>query len=157
MSEEMDDIGAIGDTEDHDKQLADLLARVLESTKLMEVVETKLSVGQIYFLCRVEQKSAKELMSTYGFPILEEANKPKTFDCFIGTQYLVDKRGEHRYAWVFGVGSDDLPDASRRICDIVSANAPKLEVTEAPLVGPPSPSGSVKGGRRGVSATSYGA
>jgi hypothetical protein len=140
--------------EDEGKHYADLLASAMESTGLVEIVETKVSVGQIHFMCRVQKKNEKEFAYSVLKPTLLAARG--SFDLFTGKQFFIKKgTDEMVFGWVFAVGSMDLTEAVRTISTILEVAAPQVMVTEAPLMGPPTPSGSVgKGGRKGAAPLS---
>jgi hypothetical protein len=138
--------------EDEAQHYAGLLASALEATGLVEVVETKVSVGQIHFMCRVQKKNEREFANSLLHPTLLAARG--NFDLFTGKQFLIKKNTDDMvFGWVFAVGAMDMAEAVRTIGTVLEVAAPRVMVTEAPLMGPPTPAGSVgKGGRKGASA-----
>jgi hypothetical protein len=152
---DLEDGTPLSPSDNPDARIANILMRAFEATKLIEIVETQLSPGQVYFMCRVQPKAEKDLVHAVVKPVLL-ATKGKT-DVFFGKQYVLDKTDEIRYAWVVGIGSSDLEQACRLICGVIESILPKPVVMEAPLLGGTTPQGSVKGGRKGASGVPYGA
>jgi len=154
------DINAFGkpnlSPEDEARHYADLLASALEATSLVEIVETKVSVGQIHMMMRVQKSNAKEYVHNVLHPILLAARG--SFDLYVGTQYFIKKNTDDIvFGWVFCVGATDMSDAVRAIGNILDVTSPRVVVTEAPLMGPGTPSGSVgKAGRKGAAPISDG-
>jgi hypothetical protein len=138
--------------EDEARHYAGLLASTLESSGLVEVVETKVSVGQIHFMCRVQKKNEKEFAHSVLHPVLLAARG--SFDLFTGKQFFIKKdTDEMVFGWAFCVGAMDMGETVRTIGTILEVATPQVLVTEAPLMGPSTPAGSVgPGGRKGASA-----
>jgi len=127
---------------------AQTMARVLESTSLIEIVEVHASVGQVHLLGRVKAENEKKFVETVVKNSLIAMEK--TSDGFIGKQYML-RNGRMLYGWVFSFGAEDLRGAARSIADEVEALVPRREIIEVPLVGPAAPqSGGAKSGKRGA-------
>lgn len=142
--------------EDEAKHYSGLLASALEATSLVEVVETKVSVGQIHFMCRVQKKNEREFANSVLHPVLLAARA--NFDLHTCKQFFIKKgTDEMVFGWIFAVGAMDMSEAVRAIGAVLEIASPRVVVTEAPLMGPPTPEGAVvgkggEGGRKGASS-----
>ena len=150
-----DEAGPSDDPQDDTDKVANILASAFEATKIIEVVETQVSVGQIHFMCRIHPKNEKDVVHSICRPMLIDT-KGKC-DVFFGKQYILSKDNEVRYAWVISIGSDNLDQACKIICGIIERILPKSdkEIT-VPILGGAAPQGSVKSGCRGASPTPFG-
>lgn len=134
--------------QEYAEHAAQTMARILESTTLIEVVEVHASVGQVHLLGRVKAENEKKFVETVVKSSLIAMDK--TCDGFIGKQYML-RNGRMLYGWVFSFGAEDLKSAARAIADAIDVIVPRREIVEVPLVGPPAPqSGGQKSGKRGA-------
>ena len=135
------------------EELASIMEKRLETTGLIQVVETQFHIKQVHLLCRVRQEN--ERLVVHG-PIEAMTECADDFpelkpELFFGKSYF-RKGGKLRYGWVFSFGSDDLVKLIEEMCDSlvdVSSGKRRVEVMEAVLVGPPTPRGSVVGSSGG--------
>jgi hypothetical protein len=135
--------------QDYAEHTAQVIARILESTGLIEIVEVHASVGQVHLLGRVKAENEKRYVDTVVKNSLLAMRK--VCDGFIGKQYLL-REDRMVFGWVFSFGSEDLKRAAQAVADALDTLVPRREVMEAPLIGPPSPqSGGQTSGRRGAS------
>lgn len=137
--------------EDIAEHCAGILTRLVESTGIAEVVDTKAAVGQIHVMCRVKMENEKRLANGFLEPVLLATRG--VCDVFLGKQFFLKENTDTMvYAWTFGFGSDDLVSVLKLIEVVVDDMRPSTkEVTEVPLMGPGSPQGFVgKGGKKGA-------
>ena len=146
----------LGD-DDYADHTAKMMANALEVTRLIEVVEVQAGVGKVHLLGRVKMENERVFMDKVVDPILDAF-----FDCnadgFVGKQFFKKKKGgPKKYGWVISFGSENLRDVANTICMAVEESVPRLEVMEAPLVGPSTPqSGGQRSGRKGASTIGAG-
>jgi hypothetical protein len=134
--------------EDYTEHTAGQTANALQSTKLFEVVEVKTGIGQIHLLGRVKQDNERAFLDKVVVPILKVLEK---YDGHICKQFLL-KNGDLKYAWSVSFAAEDIRAVAHEVCNAIAAAVPKLQVMEAPLVGPSTPQGAgPRGGRKGAS------
>lgn len=141
--------------EEYAEHMANSVAAALSSTKLFEVVEVKAGIGQIHVLGRVAKDKERNFVSQVVAPVLQVLDQQQD-GCrgFIGKQFML-KYGAVKYAWVVSFAASDLRSAASEICGSFESAIPRVEVTEAPLVGRgPPQSGGMRTGRKGASAIS---
>jgi hypothetical protein len=116
------------------------VANGLEATQLCEVVEIKAAVGQMHFMCRVKKECERDFV--HG-PIKTMLFRLENIcEVFFGKEFFL--KDDHMvYAWVLSFGADDLEPVLRAISEALAEIGPKLVVTEAPLLGPGTPTGSL--------------
>jgi hypothetical protein len=139
--------------EEYAEHWAGVLANALVATKLLGIVEVRSGIGQIHIMCRVRKDQERALLENVIEPLLYFFNCGECHG-FIGKQFLL-KDGEVKYAWVISFASSELRETVSQACRSFEAAIPRLEVTEAPLLGPGSPqSGGPTSGRKGASPVS---
>jgi hypothetical protein len=133
--------------------MASIVANALSSTKMFEVVEVQSGIGQLHVMGRVRKDKEKPFIPNVVKPILKVMRHSSNCNGFVGKQYLLkDDDDEVRYAWVVSLASNDLRQAVSDICRSFETVVPRLEVTEAPLLGPGTPQSGGRGtGKRGAS------
>jgi hypothetical protein len=122
-------------------RLSNSLARMMERTGLLKVVEIKEAPGQSHLMCRVDPKNERELVRKVVEPILRASYKK--FDLFFGKQYFLKDGRDMVYAWVLSLGAEDLDGAVKAIGKVLELVLPDFEVMEMPLSGPSAPRGGV--------------
>ena len=146
----------LGD-DDYADHTAKMTANALDATGLIEIVEVQAGPGKVNLLGRVKQENERVYMDKVVDPILDAF-----FDCnadgFVGKQFFKRKKGgPKKYGWVISFGSESIRDAANMICQAIEESVPRLEVMEAPLVGPATPqSGGQRTGRKGASTIGAG-
>jgi len=136
--------------EEHAEHWAGIFANALTSTKLIGIVEVKSGVGQVHVMGRVRRDRERVFLEKVITPILRLFDRLEDGHGFLGKQFLL-KDGEVKYAWVISFTSHALKDTVTQVCRCFESAIPRLEVTEAPLLGPSTPqSGGRKSGRRGA-------
>jgi hypothetical protein len=141
--------------EEYAEHTASRVASALEATKMFGVVEVKAGLGQVHIMGRVRREHERRWAENVIFPMLLTMEKSEDCNGFIGKQYIL-KEGKAldnlKYAWVISFASNDLRKSAADICTSFAAAIPRVEVTEAPLMGPSSPqSGGARSGRKGAS------
>lgn len=134
--------------------MASIMANALTSTKMFEVVEVQSGIGQVHILGRVKKEKERPFIPNVVRPILKVMKHSDNCNGFVGKQFLLkdDDEDEVRFAWVVSFSSNDLRRAVTEIVQSFEAVLPRLEVTEAPLLGPGTPqSGGRTTGKRGAS------
>jgi len=119
------------------EHLANLVAKTLEDTDLVDIVEVQASLGQIHVLGRVRQDNERPLVHGVVKNILLRCNDIKC-DPHIGKIFFL-KNKRLVYGWIFSFASDDLFTAAQAICEAVFEIIPRKEVLESPLLGPSTP------------------
>jgi hypothetical protein len=136
--------------EEHAEHWAGILANALSSTKLIGVVEVRSGIGQVHVMGRVRRDQERMFLEKIIDPILRFFDRLDGGHGFVGKQFLL-KDGEVKYAWVISFASNALKETVTQLCRCFEAAIPRLEVTEAPLLGPSAPqSGGRRSGRRGA-------
>jgi hypothetical protein len=137
--------------EEYAEHMANVLANALQATKIFGVVEVQAGIGQVNVMGRVKRDSERVFLDKVVTPILVMMNKIDDVEGFIGKQFLL-RDGGVKYAWVISYASNDLKKATFAVCQAFEGAIPRLEVTESPLMGPPTPqSGGTTTGRKGAS------
>lgn len=140
------------------------IANGLEATKLVKVVEVKASSARkrFDFLCRVKGENEKDFVHGPLRAILFHCDG--ICDSFLGKELLlkVDEKTKKKkmvYGWVISLSGKDPEAIVRAVGEALESVAPRLEVTESPLMGPGTPQGSVMGsgqsGSKGASSVKY--
>lgn len=130
---------------------ANLVANALASTKMFGVVEVRAGIGQVHVMGRVRRERERQFVDKVVMPILRVMESSDDCNGFVGKQFIL-KDGAVKYAWVISFASNDLRRAASDICQAFEAVVPRIEVTEAPLLGPGTPqSGGRSTGKRGAS------
>jgi hypothetical protein len=151
-ADDLDDLEPEASPKDVTEGIAQMVARNLEATGLIEIVEVHASeeTKEVHYLGRVKSENEKKFLDT----VVEECLKAmeNTCDGFIGKQFM-RRNGKKVFGWVFSFASQDLKAAAQAIIGALEHLMPKRrEVMEAPLVGDPPPqSGGRSSGRRGAS------
>lgn len=136
--------------EEHAEHWAGILANALTATKLMGVVEVRSGIGQVHVMGRVRRDQERLFLEKVIDPILRLFDRLEDGHGFVGKQFLL-KDGEVKYAWVISFASHALKDTVTQVCRAFESAIPRLEVTEAPLLGPGAPqSGGRRSGRKGA-------
>jgi hypothetical protein len=138
--------------EQHAEHLANLFANALESTKIFKSIEVRAGVGQVHVLGRVRKDNERKFLEDVVHPILIEFDKNEDCDGYCGKQFLL-KDDDVKYAWVVSLTSNDLRRSIAQLCRGFESAIPvrKVEVTEAPLLGPSTPqSGGNQTGKKGA-------
>lgn len=127
---------------------AGIIASALTKTGLVEVREIQANlVNQVHILARVQEKHARQVAQVLIRSILFKTLKTD-IDSFCGKQFLV-KDNDVVYAWVFSFGGKDVQYMARVVCEAIEEAVPqkRLEVLEAPLMGPGTPRSAGPGSR----------
>lgn len=136
-----------GDVAEH---YANMVRNAIDRSKLGEVVEAKAAVGQMHFLCRVKEDKKKDWINRFEYNVLL-LMKGTGNDVFVGNERFLNKNDELRFGYVISVGSKDVKDAAQKLCEAIDRAVPRMEVLEAPLLGPGTPVGAgPKGGKKGA-------
>jgi hypothetical protein len=124
------------------EQIGRTVAKAVERTGLMVIVEVKVSLGKVHFLGRVTDENKKSFIQDFSKAVWAKTIAAGV-DVFVGTQYFPYKGDVNniKYGWVFAFSSEDLEEAAKAICSAADEVQPKVEVMESPLVGPATPSG----------------
>jgi len=133
--------------QEYAEHAAGIVAKALEDTNLIEIVEMQPTASQINLLGRVKQENEKKLVHSVVFSILKRCNGFS--EPHIGKIFFL-KNDKLVYGWIFSFSTTDMKTTVQSICQAIEEVAPKKEVLEAPLVGPNPPTGSI-GGRKGAS------
>lgn len=137
--------------EEYAEHWSGILANALTATKLIGVVEVRSGIGQVHVMGRVRRDRERMFLEKVVDPLLRFEDRDEECHGFIGKQFLL-KDGEVKYAWVISFASNDLKSTVTRACRSFEDAIPRIEVTEAPLLGPGAPqSGGYKSGRKGAS------
>ena len=141
--------------EEFAEHIASRVASALEATKMFGVVEVKAGIGQVHIMGRVKREHERRWAENVVYPMLLILERSDECNGFIGKQYLL-KDGKSldnmKYAWVISFASNDLRKSASEICTSFEPAIPRVEVTEAPLMGPGTPqSGGQRSGRKGAS------
>lgn len=137
--------------DEYAEHTANQTANAFQATKLFEVVEVKAGLGQVHLLGRVKQDDERAFLDRVITPVLKAIEASRECEGHICKQFIL-KNGKTRYAWTVSFAANNLKAAAHAICSAIQASVPKLEVMEAPLVGPATPSGGGPGGgRKGAS------
>lgn len=143
------------DVEDYAEHTAQMLARALENTGLIEVAEVRANAGQAHLMGRVRQDREKTFLAQVVKPLLRVMET----NCkgFVGRQYLL-RNDELRFGWVISFSSNNLKETAHLLCQALEPAIPvKVEVTEAPLVGTGTPqSGGLRTGKKGAAPVGAG-
>lgn len=134
--------------EEMTEHYGNVIARALEGTGLIEVREVQANlVNQVHIMARVKEKNARVVAQKVISALLQRT-EPTDIECFCGKQYLWVE-GRLVYAWVFGFGSPDIKRMAQIVCDTIEVAVPpkRVEVLEAPLMGPGTPQSSGPGSR----------
>jgi len=134
------DISPQGEAE----HIAQLIAGALEKTSLVEVAEVRAVAGQVHILARVKKENERAVVHQLAKTILVRTRD--ICDSHIGKNYFL-KGNKMVYGWAFSFGSNDLKNAAHAICGAIDEVSPRMEVLEAPLLGPGTPSGGVNVGK----------
>ena len=122
-------------TEEQTGHVAGIVARILEATRLVEVVESSANlVNQVHLLCRVKAENEKKLVNTVVSALLTQEARTEDLDCHVGKQFLL-RNGNVKYGWVFSFGAPDLNTITDSIAEALDQFIPKQEVLETPLLG----------------------
>lgn len=136
--------------EEYAEHMANVLANALQATKIFGVVEVQAGIGQVNVMGRVRRDRERIFLDKVVAPVLITMDKIDDVEGFIGKQFIV-RDGSVKYAWVISYASNDLKKATFAVCQAFEAAIPRMEVTEAPLSGPPTPqSGGATTGRKGA-------
>jgi len=137
------------------EQSAQLVAKAIERTGLMVVVEIKASLGKVHLLGRVTDENKKSFIQDFTVAVLKRT-LPADIDVFVGTQYFAYKGdvSNIKYGWVFAFSSEDLKEAAEYICEAAKEVAPLNDVMESRLMGPATPRGG--SGRKGAAPVRVG-
>lgn len=147
---------------EHAEQLARILADALESTGLIEIIEPKAAVNTIHLMARVQRQHERDVIHTIARNMLQSVAAHE--EIYIGKSFFL-RNGKMRYAWVFSVASDNLEDLVDVLVASIEesyddheeeATLKKVDVMEAPLLGPRTPQSSSYPGARGASPTPMG-
>jgi hypothetical protein len=133
--------------EEMTKHTAGIIANALEETGLIEVREVQVNmVNQVHLLARVQAKHASTVAQKVVDTLLIRTDDDPEIDAFFGKQYIrkmdeETKRKKLAFAWVFSFASKDLRYMAQVVCDAIEEAVPrkKLDVLEAPLLGPGTP------------------
>ena len=137
--------------EEYAEHMANVLANTLQSTKIFDVVEVQAGVGQINVMGRVRRDKERTFLKKVVTPVLTVMGKNDDIEGFVGKQFIV-RDGAVKYAWVISYASNDLRAATHLVCQSFEPVTSRMEVTEAPLMGPSTPqSGGLSTGRKGAS------
>ena len=137
--------------EEYAEHWAGALARALTLTKLIGIVEVRSGIGQAHVMGRVRRDQERLFLEKVVEPILRFFDRDDGCHGFMGKQYLL-KDDAVKYAWVISFASNDLKSTVGRVCLAFEGAVPRMEVTEAPLLGTGAPqSGGRQSGRRGAS------
>ena len=132
--------------------MASVLANALSGTKMFEVVEVQSGIGQVHIMGRVKKEKERPFVPNVVKPILRVMKHSDNCNGFVGKQFVLNDDDDVRYAWIVSFSSNDLRRATSEICQSFEAVIPRLEVTEAPLMGPSTPqSGGRTTGKKGAS------
>jgi hypothetical protein len=137
--------------EEMTEHAAGVIATALEATGLVEIRETQANmVNQVHLLCRVKEENARAVAHKMVFSILRSLAHDEQVEAFLGKQFLL-KSDKLAYAWVFSFAGEDLNHMMHIVCDAIELAIPrkKVDVLEAPLMGPGTPQ-SVGPGSRGA-------
>ena len=138
--------------EEYAEHKANVLANVLQSTQIFDVVEVQAGIGQINVMGRVRRDKERVFLDKVVTPVLTVMHKTDDIEGFVGKQFILRDEAV-KYAWVISYASDNLQKATQLICQSFEAIIPRTEVTESPLMGPSTPqSGGIKSGRKGASS-----
>jgi hypothetical protein len=136
--------------EEYAEHWANMMANALAATKLAGIVEVRSGVGQVHVMARVRRDHERLFLEKVIEHILRFFERDDNAHGFVGKQFLI-KDDEVKYAWVISFASNDLRDTISKVCKSFEKAIPRMEVTEAPLMGPATPqSGGQKSGRRGA-------
>lgn len=127
---------------------AGIFKDALESTKLVEIVESEHALNQIHLSGRVRSENEGKIV--HG-PISKMLDVVGPRGGFFGKAYF-KRKDQLRYAWVFSLASDDLEGLIKRILEALEEFievAPKIDIMESPLLGPSTPMGEVSAGKPG--------
>lgn len=133
--------------EEYAEHTANQTANAFQATKLFEVVEVQAGVGRVHLLGRVKMDDEKVFLDTVITPVLKAIEASHDCEGHICKQFIL-KNGKTKYAWTISFAANNLRLAAHAICESLSAAIPRLEVMEAPLVGPQVPVGGGPGGGR---------
>jgi hypothetical protein len=136
------------------EHIAKMVANAFEATGLIEIVEVQAGIAQVSLMGRIKGNKEGTWLTSVVDPVLRAM--VLCCDGHIGKTYILKppdpKTGKLRYGWVIAFASNDLRDAANKITEALEPVIPRLEVTEAPLLGPGTPqSGGQGSGRRGAS------
>jgi hypothetical protein len=137
--------------EEYAEHWGNMMANALSATKLIGVVEVRSGIGQVHIMGRVRRDQERMFLEKVIEKILKFLDRDDDCHGFVGKQFLI-KDDNVRYAWVISLASNDLKSTVAKVCMSFESAIPKVEVSEAPLLGPSTPqSGGQKSGRKGAS------
>lgn len=128
------------------EHVAGIIANALEKSGWVEIVDVKSAVGQVHLLGRVKPENERNVVHRLMENVL--AKSDGKCETFFGKSYFRDS-GKMKYGWAFSFASNNLREAAHAVTDAIAEVVPRIEVMEAPLLGPSTPSGSV-GGSKGA-------
>jgi len=135
---------------------ANMFATALEATKLFSAREVSAAIGTVNILGAVKDKDAGKFAESVIRPMLFAARE-NDVKLHIGTQFML-KGGIMKYGWVVSFASNNLRDGANALAESFSHIIPRMEVTEAPLMGGGTPSsGGLVTGRKGAAPIGGGA
>ena len=130
--------------EDFSEHTAQMVAKTLEDTGLIQIADVQHGIGYFHVMGRVKGDKENIFLEKVVVPFLRSAKG----HCkeFAGKQYFL-KDDEPVYGWVFSLQSNNLREAANKVCEGIAPAIVRVEGTESPLVGQGTPQGLVGGGR----------
>lgn len=136
--------------EEYAEHLANLTANALAATKMIKIIEVRSGLGQVHILGRIRHDRERKFLEDVVDPVLRLFSRNEDGHGFIGKQFVL-KDDKVKYAWVLSFAANDLKKMVSEVCRSFDSAVPRMEVTEAPLLGPGAPqSGGQKTGRKGA-------
>lgn len=120
----------------------------LAGTKMLEIVETKHGLQEVHTILRVYREKERSFLAGPVKRILQLTQDK--VDVFVGRQYILSENDELRQQFVLSLSGPRLEELLLVLEDNITSQNPKIEVEEAPLMGPSTPRGSVESGQKGA-------